>query len=197
MQIKFHGNSCFTVKEGDFTLMTDPFNSVDQAKVSVMTMSQPVKDFVPTSGETKIFNWPGEYETAGMYFMGIPSFHNPKNSEKQEANTVFKIECNGVRICHLGRLGTKLTPEQLELVGDVDILFLPIGDKGTIETKKAKEVIEQIEPRIVIPMLYNEDTLAAFLKEMGATTTEHLEMLAVKRSELPEDMSKVVVIKKS
>jgi len=127
--------------------------------------------------------------------MGISSFHNAKDSEKQEENTVFKIECNGLRLCHLGRLGTKPTPEQLEQIGDVDVLFVPVSGEESIDAKKAKEVIEQIEPRIMIPMLYTEETLAAFLKEMGAVSAERLDMLSVKRSELPEEMSKVVVLR--
>ncbi len=197
MQIKFHGNSCFAIKEGDFTLVTDPFDGVPMEKVGAFTQCQSTNAFKAPSPETKRFNWPGEYETSGVFLMGIPSFHNTKDSEKQEENTIFKIECNGLRLCHLGRLGTKPTPEQLEQIGDVDVLFIPVGEDGTIEAKKAKEVIEQIEPRVMIPMMYTEETLSAFLKEMGAVNSERLDMLSVKRSELPEEMSKVVVLRNS
>ena len=195
MQIKYHGNSCFTIKEGDFSLVADPFEGVSFEKANAMTQSQTSSSFKSPSPETKRFNWPGEYETAGVYLMGIASFHNTKESEKQEENTIFKIECNGMRLCHLGRLGTKPTPEQLEQIGDVDVLFVPVGEDGTIDAKKAKEVIEQIEPRLMIPMLYTEEALAAFLKEMGAVSAERLDVISVKRSELPEEMSKVVVLR--
>jgi len=195
MQIQFHGHSCFTIKEGNFTLVTDPFEGAKFEKATAITLSQPKNQFKSPAPETKLFNWPGEYETSGMYLMGVASFHNPKESEKQEENTIFKIECNGLRLCHLGRLGTKPTPEQLEQIGDVDVLFIPISGEDSIDTKKAKEVIEQIEPRLMIPMLYDEETLAAFLKEMGAVSAERLDMLSVKRSELPEEMSKVVVLR--
>ncbi len=86
-------------------------------------------------------------------------------------------------------------------MGDVDILFIPVGDKGVIDAKKAKVVIEQIEPRIIIPMMYHTegskcglDSLDAFLSEMGAKGVERLETFVLKRSELPEDASKVVVL---
>jgi L-ascorbate metabolism protein UlaG (beta-lactamase superfamily) len=192
MQIKFHGKSCFTIKEGDFTLVTDPFDGVSMEKVSAITQCQSNNPF---KTEAKRFNWPGEYETSGVFLMGISSFHNTKDSDQQEENTVFKIECNGLRLCHLGRLGTKPTPEQLEQIGDVDVLFVPVGEDGTIEAKKAKEVIEQIEPRVMIPMLHTEESLLSFLKEMGAVNSERLDTISLKRSELPEEMSKVVVLR--
>ncbi len=195
MQIQYHGKSCFTIKEGNFTLVTDPIEGMGLEGVNAVTMCQPGNPFKAETPEMKLFNWPGEYETAGMYLMGIASFHNPKESEKQEENTIFKIECNGLRVCHLGHLGTKPTPEQLEQIGDVDVLFVPISGEESIDAKKAKEVIEQIEPRLMIPMLYTEETLTTFLKEMGSVSAERLDMLSVKRSELPEEMSKVVVLR--
>lgn len=195
MQIKFHGNSCFSIKEGDFALVMDPNEGMKMEKANAITISSPVNPFKAPDSEAKRFNWPGEYETAGVYIMGISSFHNTKDSEKQEDNTVFKIDCSGLRLCHLGRLGAKPTPEQLEQIGDVDILFVPVGEDGTIDAKKAKEVIEQIEPRVMIPMLFTEHSLAAFLKEMGAVNSERLDGFSVKRSELPEEMSKVVVLR--
>jgi L-ascorbate metabolism protein UlaG (beta-lactamase superfamily) len=195
MQIKYHGKTCFSLKEGDSNIVVDPYENAIVEKANVMTLSEPNVAFKPQTPETKLFNWPGEYETKGVYFVGIPSFRNPKDSEKQEENTVFRIECNGMRLCHLGHLGTKLTPEQLEQIGDVDVLFVPVGGQGSIDAKKAKEVMEQIEPRVTIPMLYDEESLAAFMKEMGSVNAERLDVFTAKRSELPEEMSKVVVLK--
>jgi L-ascorbate metabolism protein UlaG (beta-lactamase superfamily) len=195
MQITFHGNSCFHLKEGDFVAVADPSDGFQDPKMKVVTLSRPSMVYKTAPAEAKIFNWPGEYETGGNHFVGIASFHDVKESEKQEENTLFRMEIGGLRLCHLGALGTKLTPEQLESVGDVDILFIPIGLDGTIDAKKAKEVIEQVEPRVMIPMMFNEEKLTAFLKEMGAVTAERLDQFTVKRSELPEEMSKVVVLR--
>ena len=149
MNIKFHGHSCLSINDGDFTIVTDPYDEstglkLPALKADMVTVSH--KDphhnnAGAVQGGPKIFNWPGEYETAGVYFKGIASFHNPKEDKEQKENTIFKIEINGIHLCHLGALGTKLTPEQLEQVGDVDILFVPVGGKDTIDVKKAKEVI--------------------------------------------------------
>lgn len=212
MKIQFHGHANFSVTEGDFTIVTDPFNeetglAVPKLNGSAVTISQmhPHHNNIDAIEDTpKVFNWPGEYETSGVHFKGINSFHNAKEDEVQKANTIFLMNIKGIRLCHLGDLGTKLTSEQLEQVGDVDILFVPVGGVDSIDAKKAKEVIEQIEPRVVIPMVYHTEgskvglsSLAPFLSEMGAQNVEPITEFNLKRSELPDDNSKVVVISPS
>lgn len=209
MNIKFHKNACFSIKDGDITIVTDPHEKAAgalKAKVVTVSHQQPDRKVIDlVQGEPRVFDWPGEYETAGVHFKGIASFHNPKESKEQKENTVFLFEWKGIRLCHLGSLGTNLTSEQLEEIGDVDILFIPVGGTETIDSKKAKEVIEQIEPRIIIPMAYCADDddkcglgpLEPFLTEMSAQKSEPVEEFVLKRSELPDDASKVVVINPS
>ena len=210
MEIKFYGYSCFTITEDNKTVLINPYSdsiglklpSLSADVVLVSHDDEAYKNTDAVSGDPIIFNWPGEYESGGIHFKGIHSFHNDKNDEEQLENIVFNMHFNNIHICHLGAQGTKLTPEQLSKIGDVDILFLPIaGGKESIDAKKAKEVIEQIEPRIVIPMAYNIDginrevaSLESFLSIMGAQNVEHLDSFKVKRSELPEDNSKIVVL---
>ncbi len=205
MKINFHGNACFTVKEGDFTLVSDPHNKIKEplpAGVVTVSSDDPEHSHLGSvKNDPKVFSWPGEYETGGVHMKGIATFRNAKEAAEQKENTVFKVEINDVHLCHLGSLGTKLTPEQLEQIGDVDILFIPVGGKEGIDAKKAKEVIEQIEPRIIIPMAYCVDDdncglgpLQPFLSEMGAQNVEPLDEFTLKRSELPDDSSKIVVL---
>ncbi len=193
MEITFHGQSCFTIKDQKVTLALDPYEKGLTA--SAVTLSHADSDHKIAKlieGEPKVFDWPGEYETLGIHFRGIHSFQDPKESKTQRENTIFHITFNGIRLCHLGNQGPKLTPQQLEQVGDVDVLFVPVGGKDVADAKKAKEIVEQIEPRLVIPMLY--DTPAAFLSAMGAKATEAIDTFSFKKSELPEDTSKVVVL---
>ncbi len=209
MDIRFHGHACFSIKNGDITIVTSPYNDSIGLKLPKLTANVVIvghdneahNNVKSVEGDPMVLNWPGEYETKGVHFKGIHSFHNAKDDKEQLENTIFKINIKGIRICHLGAQGTKLTPEQLEKVGDVDILFVPVGKVGNLDAKKAKEVIEQIEPRIVIPMAYNTDgsnrgldPVETFLSAMGADGVEPLETFVVKRSELPEDNSKVVVL---
>ncbi len=206
MKVNFHGNTCFSINDKDFSVVTDPHSKASGLKANVVTVSSKENDshnVDAVEGEKKVFNWPGEYEISGVHFQGIATFHNPKESKEQKENTVFTISLNGVHLCHLGGLGTSLTAEQTEEIGDVDILFLPVGGKNTIDAKKAKEVIEQIEPRIIIPMAYCDDdhncdvsALQPFLSEMGTKDIEPLDEFILKRSELPDDTSKIVVLNK-
>ena len=211
MQIKYYGHACFSIEDKENTVITDPYSDeiglkLPSLSASIVTVShdnKPYNNVSSISGEPMILNWPGEYERGGIHFKGVNSFHNTKDDTEQLPNTVFIIDTNNIRLCHLGAQGAKLTSEQLESIGDVDILFVPVGGKGhSIDAKKAKEVIEQIEPRVVIPMMYHTDgsnlglgSLEDFLSIMGANAIEPVNVFAVKRSELPEDNSKVVLLR--
>ena len=165
MLIKFHGHACFSIEADGGTIVTDPFSEeiglkLPKLQSDVVTISHNGKAYNNASGvtgEPRVFSWPGEYETKGVHLKGIHSFHNSKDDKEQLENVIFLINDKGIKLCHLGAQGTKLTPEQLEQVGDVDILFIPVGGKDTGDAKKAKEIVEQIEPRIVIPMVYDTD----------------------------------------
>ncbi len=210
MDIKFYGHACFSISEGTSTVIMDPFSKDYALKfpdlsADVVTISHnhPFHNAASVvSGNPMVFDRPGEYETKGVHFRLIHSFHNPKDDEEQLENNITLINWEGIRFCHLGAQGTKLTPEQLELVGDVDILFVPVGGSShSLDAKKAKEVIEQIEPRIVIPMCYavegdesGMDSRDAFLSVMGVNAEESVNSFKVKRSELPEDNSKTILL---
>ena len=108
-----------------------------------------------------------------------------------------------MRLCHLGDLGQKeLTPEQLEKIGDIDILMIPVGGNYTIGSEEATKIISQIEPRIVIPMHYDLPKLKVklegvekFLKAMGVKSLEPLPKFSVKKKDLPEEETRVVLLK--
>ncbi len=99
---------------------------------------------------------PGEYEVKDIFIQGIPSFHDEEEGKKRGQNTIYTIEAEGIRLCHLGDLGQKeLNSDQLEKIGDIDILMVPVGGVYTINSKGAAKIISQIEPRLIIPMHYH------------------------------------------
>jgi len=208
MEIKFYGQACFSIEDKGVRVIMDPFSEeiglkLPPLKADVVTVSQnmPTANQVKSvMGEPRVFNWPGEYETKGVHFRIIHSFGPEVKGEGMENNLTL-IHFNGIKICHLGNQADKLTPEQLEQIGDVDVLCVPVGDKNGLGPKKAKSVIEQIEPRLIIPMIYDTEgsnlelsPLSAFLSEMGASTSEPVDVFKFKKSELPEDNTKVVVL---
>ncbi|MCD5396421.1 MAG: MBL fold metallo-hydrolase [Candidatus Pacebacteria bacterium] len=140
-------------------------------------------------GEYFLIDGPGEYEIREVYIKGIFSYHN----QKKEPNTIYLIEAEGIKICHLGDLGqSELTPQQIEEIGDIDVLMVPVGGVYTISAKEALKTINQIEPKIVIPMHYKLPKLKVklarveeFLKVIGQENVEPQTKLSIKKEKLP------------
>jgi len=85
---------------------------------------------------------------------GIPSFHDPTRGSQRGANIIFIFSVDGLRLCHMGDLGHSLTPQQAQELGQVDVLFLPVGGTYTLDAAAAHQLCEQVRPRVVIPMHY-------------------------------------------
>jgi len=153
-------------------------------------------------GSPFVVSNPGEYEIQGVFIQGIPAFHDDSQGKERGKITIYTIETEDMRICHLADLGQKeLTTDQLEKIGSIDILLVPVGGTYTIEAKDAVKVISQIEPKIVIPMHYMLPKLKAklddvdnFLKAMGSKSIEPQNKLTIKQKDLPEDDTQQIVI---
>ena len=211
MVITWYGQSCFKIQSGETVIFTDPFDksiglTPPRGAANIVTVSHQHLDHnnvAALNGEPLVVEGPGEYETKGVSVKGIFSFHDDKEGKERGANTIFMLEVEGIKICHLGDLGQKkLTDEQLEHIDEADILMIPVGGVFTVDAEEAAEIINQIEPRIVIPMHYKipglEMKLAGvddFLKEMGAAKKETVDKLTLKKKDLSQDDTQVVVMK--
>ena len=153
-------------------------------------------------GTPFLVDGPGEYEVKGVFIQGIPSFHDDKEGKERGQNTIYVIEAEDMRFCHLGDLGQKqLTDEQLEKIDGVDVLMIPVGGEYTIDSSTAQKVISQIEPRIVIPMHYalaksnsKLDGVEKFLKTMGKPSVVPQDKLVVKESTMPKEGAMEIVV---
>jgi L-ascorbate metabolism protein UlaG (beta-lactamase superfamily) len=149
-----------------------------------------------------LISGPGEYEIRNIFIQGIISNVN-NGSVSKEKNTIYVLEAEEMRICHLGRLSQKeLNSEQIEEIGNVDILMVPVGGGKYLDAKSASKVIGQVEPRIVIPMLFKLpkikeklDGLEDFLKVMGQKAVQPQPKLLIKARDLSEEGPKVAVLK--
>ncbi len=215
MDITWHGHSCFTIKEKGVTIVTDPYTNLGtklpKLKADIVTLSDELIDtegnIAEVAGEPRTLSWPGEYDIKGVGIEGYSAFHFAKSQETAEkANckvVIYNFFVNGFKVCHLSGLGHRLTSELTESIGDVDVLLVPIGGNLVIDHKKAVEVIEQIEPKLVIPMYYkikgsklDVGELEPFLKAVGKTDAEEIETLEIKKvEELPSDKTDYVVLK--
>lgn len=142
--------------------------------------------------ETFAIEGPGEYEIAGVFIRGFES-----RGPGDLINTIYTIELEGMRVCHLGALSsTELTPETLEDISGCDILITPIGDLETLADKAAAKFASSLEAKIIIPVLMGkkEEHLKAFLNETGGKN-EASEKIALKRKDLDGKKNEVIVLK--
>jgi L-ascorbate metabolism protein UlaG (beta-lactamase superfamily) len=182
IEITWLGHSCFKIKGKEATLLTDPYDesigySLGEPKANIVTSSHPHPGHGFTSGavgEPRIVRGPGEYEIAGIFITGIGTFHDSTRGMERGKNTIYLIEMDDMRLCHLGDLGHPLTAEQAEDIDGVDVLFVPVGGLSTIDAAAAVETVRILQPRIVIPMHFQTELLHIqlapvdrFLKEMG------------------------------
>ena len=157
-----------------------------------------------TDGKPLVFTGPGEYEAKGVEIVAVDSFHDSKEGAERGKNTLFRIDMDGVRLLHCGDLGHKVDESEEEQLGDIDVLFIPVGGVYTVDSRLASEIVTQLEPAIVIPMHYARPELnikvfgqlapvSVFLKEMGKENVMPVNKLKVTPDSLPQELLVVVL----
>ncbi len=209
MDIDWYGQSCFRLREGSVTVVTDPYDrsigyNLPRLRADLVTCSHDApghSNAAAVKGDPKVLTRPGEYEVKGVFITGIQTWRGGSGgSAAKEENTVFVFEFGDITVCHLGDLSRVLTQAQVESMPNVDILLVPVGDGSALDADKAAEVISQLEPRVVVPMHYMTpyttlklDPLSKFLKEMGVAESPAVEMLRTTRSQMPQEAQVVVL----
>lgn len=201
MDITWLGHSCFRLKSSRATIITDPYSpslgySLGKPTARIVTISHEHpghNNAEVVGGQPKVIRRPGEYEVSDVLIIGITTFHDGEGGKKRGKNTVYLMEIDDVAVCHLGDLGHVLNNEQIEEIGNVDVLLLPVGGVSTINAPMAAEVVRQLEPRVVIPMHYKTpainrqlEPVDRFLKEIGAKQVSSQPKLSISRSSLPQ-----------
>ncbi|MBI2023388.1 MBL fold metallo-hydrolase [Candidatus Giovannonibacteria bacterium] len=216
MVITYYGLSCFKIQSGDLVLAIDPFTrdsglttprfQTDIALITHKHENHGNLDTLNPKPEKEIFEitGPGEYEVHGVRIKGFESFHDAKEGKNKGKNAIYLIEWEDMKIAHLGDYGeATLRAEVQEALDTPDIMFVPVGGGGhTIDAETAVKLINQVSPRIVVPMHYKIgslkdklDPIDDFLKEMGEKVPPE-DRLSIKKSGLPTDEeSRIVVLK--
>ena len=214
-KIYWAGQSCFKIevsnsRDHSADIVIDPYDESTglklpnlSADIVLVTHDHHDHNNVKgVKGTPFVIQGPGEYEVKEVFINGIPSFHDDKDGKERGQNTIYVIEVEDMRFCHLGDLGQKqLTDEQLEKIDAVDVLMIPVGGEYTIDSSSAQKIISQIEPRIVIPMHYNLpklkdklDEVSKFLKTMGKPSIAPQDKLVVKESTMPKEGAMEIVV---
>jgi L-ascorbate metabolism protein UlaG (beta-lactamase superfamily) len=208
MEITWLGHSCFLIKGKENTIITDPCHpdlgyKLDEPEADIVTVSHSHRGHCYVEGvanDPRQIRSPGEYEIGGTFVTGMASFHDNKKGEVRGKNTIYVVEMDGIILCHLGDLGHPLDSRLIEEIGDVGILFLPVGEVSTIPIDTAMEIIRQLEPPIVIPMHYKTEVftgdlspVAKFLDTMRIKDLEAKAKLSITASSLPGSTQTVVL----
>ena len=218
MHITYLGHSAFKLRGKLATVVTDPYGksigwTMKKQSADIVTISHQHEDHnaadriegTSRRPDPYVISAPGEYEISEVGVFGWSSYHDAKDGEDRGRNTIYNIHMEGVRIAHLGDLGHILSDELVENVGEVDVLLVPVGGIYTVDAEQAGDVVNQLQPSIVIPMHYKTDNhdqkvfgkmdgVEVFLKEMGIEGIEARDKISVSENDLPE-ITEVVVLK--
>jgi L-ascorbate metabolism protein UlaG (beta-lactamase superfamily) len=160
VKIRWFGHACFLLEyEDGLRVVTDPFGSIGYPELDVeadiVTISHDHFDHNMVSavrGDPEIFKDAGEYETADLKIISIPTCHDDCEGEERGKNLVHIFERDGIRLAHLGDLGHELTDEQIKAMGKIDVLLTPVGGHYTINAETAAREVGKLNPKVVIPM---------------------------------------------
>ena len=156
IQITWHGHSCFTVEAEDYTIVFDPYapDSVPGLAPLELTADKVLCSHDHADhGCTYVVEAP-VYSDCPFEIEEIPTFHDPEEGTLRGENVIHVLSCDGMRVAHFGDLGCELTDEQKDLLRGLDVAMIPVGGHFTIDAKEAKALIDELRPRITIPMHY-------------------------------------------
>jgi len=212
MKIKWFGQSCFMItSENGTKVLTDPFKKMlgyklPEIEANIVSTSHEHGDHNNINAVKSSFvhiNELGEFSEDGIEIKGMETFHDKFSGSKRGKNTVYNFKIDEINICHCGDLGHILSSNQIEEIGNVDILLLPVGGLATINAFDAAQVIKQLNPTIVIPMHYRTKALGLigyifgtvdkFISASGLKAKEY-EELELNKANI-EDYSGIAVLK--
>ena len=205
MIITYFGKQFFKVQHGDTVLAFNPIskdsksnkNSRFGSLVAFSTTNHPdYNGFEMVShGETVPFEvkGPGDYEIKDIFIKGIQTF--TELGGKKYINTIYTLSLDNISLCFLGCVSRdSVTTEARGSIESPDILFVPIGNEDLMTAGEAYKLAVSLEPKLIIPMDYDDKTLKAFLKEGGQDTVSSIEKLTIKSKELVGREGEIVVL---
>lgn len=208
MELEYKGGNCVVITHKKDEIVSDPKLSdlglKDQgshASVHLLTQS---RFGAPHADETVVIDGPGEFEVHNCSIWGIAA-HAHTAPEGPKTAAIYRLDLDEITVAILGHIAGKLDETQLEAIGMVDVLVLPVGGFGyTLEPKQAVDVVRAIEPKVVVPVHYAQEgityevpqaPLEDFVKELGVALEEPVVKLKFKAGQLPEKLTVYQVVR--
>lgn len=202
MLLQWHGHSEFLLESADgFRVLTDPFDDhvgypMRKVRADAVTVSHGHGDHSYTqkvTGNPMILSAPGATRlTPEVEISAVSAFHDDAEGAKRGNTLLTVITMDGLRVAHLGDLGTALNAEQKTFLHDIDVLLVPVGGFYTIDAAQAAQTVRDISPKVVIPMHYktrynsgwpiSDD--APFWAALGVPAPEKVPLLRVTKEDI-------------
>lgn len=208
MEIQFHGANCVSISGKKFNIVVDDNlegaggkSVVKPGDILLQTFEQPV----PKVEAKIVITAPGEYEVSNVSIKGV-SARSHMDEEGKKSATIYSLLIDDIRVAVVGHIYPDLNEEQMEAIGTVDVLLVPVGGNGyTLDPIGAQKVIKLLEPKLVIPTHYADKSLNfevpqqpldEALKAMSMEPKETVDKLKLKSGEIGE-LTHLVVVNKS
>ncbi len=206
MIVTYYGKQFFKVQLGDTTIAYNPISKESQHKASrfgadLVLSSLRHADFNGVEQcaygekEPAYIQGPGEYEVGGIFIKGFGTETVYKGEKK--INTVYGMVFEGINLCFLGSLtsGDALSREVREGLGEIDVLFVPVGEGDILAPADAYKLTLALDAKVVIPMDYesSKGALEQFIKE-GGGNAEKTEKFTFKKKDLEGKEAAIVVV---
>lgn len=206
MIITYFGKQFFKIQQGEMVIAFNPVSKVSKtgisakfgADIALVTTNHPdyngVDQLIHGDRAPFVVSGPGDYEVKEIFIKGVLS--EGPNTQKTYVNSIYSLTVDNINLCFLGAVSNgDISKEVREAVGDPDILFVPVGGKDILDAKAASKLASSLEPKMIIPMDYDDPALKAFLKEIGSEKAEVVDKLTLKRKDLDNKEGEVVVFK--
>ena len=171
MYVKYYGHACFSVWDNAKKIVIDPFGDIGYKQEQVQADFCLCTHFHYDHHSTQAVNAKIVVDDNNMisenWLSAIDSYHDEVDGQKRGKNTIYKILCDGMTVCHMGDIGMPISQDLVSKIGAVDILMIPIGGNYTIDAEQAKEYVLAIKPKIVIPMHYKTKRSDIDIDEKG------------------------------
>lgn len=206
MIITYFGKQFFKIQQGETVLSFNPvakssktgINAHFGADIALVTTNHPDYNGIEqlSHGERVPFavNGPGDYEVKEIFIKGVLS--DALIAGKKYINTIYSLTVDNINIVFLGALASEdIAKDSREAIGSPDILFIPVGGAGLLDAKGAAKLASSLEPKMIIPMDYDDKSLKSFLKEAGEEKAEVVDKLTLKLKDLDGKEGEVIVLK--
>lgn len=179
MEIQWYGHAAFLITtEQGIKIITDPYKSgggisyeaiPDEADIVTVSHEHFDHNYVEgLPGKPQVIKGAGRQEVKGVVIQGVGSYHDDSGGSQRGDNTIFTFDADGIRLCHLGDLGHVLSEKEIEHIGQVDVLCIPVGGFFTIGPQEATAVAGQLRPHLIFPMHVKTEKCSLLIEPVDA-----------------------------